>query len=479
MHRTIYLLVLILAMNNCIRENNVDGRKNLNTDSLFVLAKKRIYHEDGRITYTDWLQFPTRTINHLPGYRFPRRSMKLNKFGGRTDRRTELTGFYHVRKIDGRWWVVDPEGCLFKHVAVNSLYTGRSQRNRDAMDNNFGSKETWINETNKMLHRYGFNGTGSRSDIETIIASKQQTVTPLAYTVNLNFMSGYGKLRGGIYTLGGQTVYPNNTIFVFDKNFEHYCDEVARQLIKYSNDPNLFGYFTDNELPFTEKTLDGYITLGNHSDPGYIAATDWLCEHGIKEDEISDECRMEFQAYVTESYLKITTEAIRKYDPNHMVLGSRLHGDEKSSKNFLTTAGQYVDVLSCIYYGKWTPDPVEINNWTLWSGRPYIISEWYIKGEDTGLPNQAGAGWIVKTQRDRGLFYQNFTLALLESNNCVGWHWFKYMDNDPTSEGAELSNFDANKGIVDNYYKEYKSCLEIMSEINMQIYELSDYFDNQ
>ena len=95
------------------------------------------------------------------------------------------------------------------------------------------------------------------------------------------------------------------------------------------------------------------------------------------------------------------------------------------------------------------------------------------------MPNQSGAGWIVKTQTDRGLFYQNYTLALLESKNCVGWHWFKYMDNDPTSEGAELSNIDANKGVVDNYYNEYTTCLDLMSIINLQIYELTDYFDKQ
>ena len=143
----------------------------------------------------------------------------------------------------------------------------------------------------------------------------------------------------------------------------------------------------------------------------------------------------------------------------------------------MKTAGKYVDILACNYYGRWTPDPKEINNWTLWSGRPFIITEWYVKGEDSGLPNQSGAGWIVKTQEDRGLFYQNFTLALLESGNCVGWHWFKYQDNDPAMEGAELSNIDANKGIVDNNYEEYTECLDLMGELNHQVYDLADYFD--
>jgi hypothetical protein len=77
------------------------------------------------------------------------------------------------------------------------------------------------------------------------------------------------------------------------------------------------------------------------------------------------------------------------------------------------------------------------------------------------------------------LFYQNFTLGLLESGNCVGWHWFKYQDNDPALEGAELSNIDANKGIVDNDYREYSNCLDLMREINLQVYDLADYFDDE
>ncbi len=479
MERIIYILVFILIMNSCKQEKNTISNINLNSDTLIVLAKKRIYHVDGRKTYTDWLQFPTRTIHHLAGYSSPRKSVKLNKFGGRKDMRTESAGFFHVRKIDRRWWVVDPEGCLFKHVAVNSIYTGKSQRNQGAFEEKFGTKEIWINETNKMLHEYGFNGAGSWSDIETIIASGQQSATPLAYTINLNFMSGYGLERGGTYSVLGHTRYPNNTIFVFDEEFAHYCDEVAQQLVQYNNDPNLFGYFSDNELPFTMKTLDGYISLENHSDPGFLAAMGWLRDQGINVDEISDEIRSEFRAYVAEIYYKITSGAIRKYDPNHMVLGPRLYGSEKNDESFLRAAGKYADILSCNYYGRWTPVPEEINNWSLWSGRPFIITEWYVKGEDSGLPNQSGAGWIVKTQTDRGLFYQNYTLALLESRNCVGWHWFKYMDNDPTSDGAELSNIDANKGIVDNYYKEYSTCLDLMSEINMHIYELTDYFDKE
>jgi len=65
------------------------------------------------------------------------------------------------------------------------------------------------------------------------------------------------------------------------------------------------------------------------------------------------------------------------------------------------------------------------------SGRPVVVTEWYAKGMDSGMANTTGAGWLVRTQADRGWFYQNFVLALMESKVCVGWHWFKYATTIP------------------------------------------------
>ena len=464
---------------SCNRNQNSEGKINNVRKTIVVQAKKRIYHDDGTRTYTDWVDFKTRSLQQLTAYEAPKNPVRKSKWGGRRDVKVESTGFFHVRKIDERWWGVDPEGYLFMHVAVNSINRGKSERNKEAFAKKFGTSEKWINETNKMIHDHGYNGAGSWSDTKSIISSKQQAKSPLAYTVNLNFMSGYGKERGGTYAVPGHTGYPNSTIFVFDEGFKRYCEKVASELISYKDDPNLYGYFSDNELPFKQKTLDGYLSLDNPSDPGYISAQTWLIDHNIKAEKITDESRNNFLAYVADEYFRIVTNAIKKYDPNHIFLGPRLYSSEKNIESFMITAGKYVDVLSCNYYGRWTPVPEEINNWTSWSGKPFIITEWYVKGEDSGLPNISGAGWIVKTQTDRGLFYQNYTLALLESGNCIGWHWFKYQDNDPSLEGAELSNIDANKGIVNFNYDGYKSCLDKMSEINNQMYDLIDYFDRQ
>ena len=115
--------------------------------------------------------------------------------------------------------------------------------------------------------------------------------------------------------------------------------------------------------------------------------------------------------------------------------------------------------------------------WSRESGRPILITEWYVKGADSGLPNNSGAGWIVKSQQDRGRFYQHFTLGLLESKVCVGWHWFKYIDNDPSEPNTEPSNRDSNKGIVTSRYEPYPALLDAMKPLNDRVYSLTDYFD--
>ena len=43
--------------------------------------------------------------------------------------------------------------------------------------------------------------------------------------------------------------------------------------------------------------------------------------------------------------------------------------------------------------------------------------------EDSGLPTTSfGAGFPVRTQKDRAKFYEHFTLGLLQIKSCVGWH---------------------------------------------------------
>ena len=37
----------------------------------------------------------------------------ISKYGGFKGTKAKATGFFHVEKIEGKWWFVDPEGYLF------------------------------------------------------------------------------------------------------------------------------------------------------------------------------------------------------------------------------------------------------------------------------------------------------------------------------------------------------------------------------
>ncbi|MCX6237996.1 MAG: agarase [Bacteroidia bacterium] len=440
-----------------------------------VEAQRRLYN-GGNVKYATYEPFETRTIELLAGYTPPKKLPALSKYGGLPEHRVEATGFFHVTKIGDRWWGVDPEGYLYINVALNSISMGKSDRNQKAVETKFGSSEKWISQTIEILEENGFNCAGSWSDAEAIISANKTAKHPFAYTINWNFMSTYGKERGGTYQQPGHTGYPNDAIFVFDPEFETFCDRQAKKLLATKDDPNLFGHFSDNEMPFKSKSLDNFLALPE-SEPGHKASVKWMQEQGISKEQITDKHREAFMALVGEKYFSVVSKAIKKYDPNHMYIGARFYSEEKNHAEFMIAAGKYLDIISNNYYNYWTPDSTQMANWTAWTGKPFIVTEYYTKGEDSGMPNQSGAGWIVRTQRDRGLFYQNYNLALLESKNCVGWHYFKYQDNDPTAKGVDPSNIDANKGIVNNDYELWTPMTTLMKELNTQVYSLINYFD--
>ena len=65
----------------------------------------------------------------------------------------------------------------------------------------------------------------------------------------------------------------------------------------------------------------------------------------------------------------------------------------------------------------------------------------------------------------------------MQAKNCVGWHWFRYQDNDPNDAKADDSNKDSNKGIVNLNYDFYSVLTQKMKELNTRVYQLINYFD--
>ena len=174
------------------------------------------------------------------------------------------------------------------------------------------------------MRAHGFNGLGAWSATEPLRAVNP----PLVYTRIWNFMSSYGAKRGGTYQKSGHMGYPNDCIFVFDPAFEEFCDQHAKKLAAQKDDPWLLGHFSDNELPLWRTSLKGFLKFPA-SEHGHQAALKWLRErHGATATvaDITEQDEKDFLGVVVDRYFRIVSTAIKKYDPNHLFLGSRING---------------------------------------------------------------------------------------------------------------------------------------------------------
>ena len=222
----------------------------------------------------------------------------------------------------------------------------------------------------------------------------------------------------------------------------------------------------------------------------YACAWTWLRRITGKDSpdqqDISGDLPELFRGFVWDRYYNVVCGAMRKHDPNHMILGTRFLTHVKNAEWVLRFAALYLDGMTINWYGQWEPNADDLKQIGERADLPMMVTEFYTKAMDAGMANTRGAGWLVPTQQDRADFYQGFTLRLLESKNFVGWHWHQYIDDDRspaviykpgTTIWKDQSNIDANKGIVDIGHRPYTELVEGMAEINRNVYRLIDHFD--
>jgi hypothetical protein len=427
---------------------------------------------DGR----PWRAQPTRTLDLLAGYHKAADRVKLDRFGGCMDwPRERATGFFYAKKIDGRQWLIDPEGYRFYHIALNTVFPPKN------VQRVFGSAEGWGQSLAADMRGAGFNGQMGRLTPEQTRAS-----APAVWVWHKNFMFAFTKQKKLSVPASGTSGFIDKCMPVFHPEFAPFCDRCARDLAQTANDPYLLGYMTDNEIQCPGDLLNRYLALdASHPDlkPNRDAAIAWLTARRGSADpaRIDRRDQFEFIAFAFERYYRIVTAAIRRYDPHHLYLGSRINyrGTQLENPLFWKMLAKYHDVVSVNYYSVWGPDRSDVANWEAWADRPILITEWYAKALDVpGLANTFGAGWLVRTQADRARYYQHFVLRTLECRNIVGYHWFKYRDDPPESTALDCAG-GANKGMFDADGRPYKLLLNAAREVNREAYPLIRFFDQR
>ncbi len=421
----------------------------------------------------------------------------------------EATGFFYSIKLEDRWWIIDPLGfpCYIRAMHNPTMsYRNFSENQKNEALKLYGSEEMWrISVSSWLKDDLHFNLVDAQNGFDDV-------EDRMIYQTGAgSYMYNYAKKVGINSSTGGSTtISENNAMPVFDPGFETFCLEKARNLAAEANNPWILGYTSDNELPLDVDMLANYLKLDptKQIDGSYVNlysyATAWTFLRkmtGLDNPsgaDITTELMELFRGMVWDRYFYVVKSAIRTYDPNHMYLGARFLTKVKDAEWVARFATLYLDCVTVNWYGQWIPDADDLYDFCSVVDLPLMVTEFYVKGlendgsfddPDTPLANTRGAGWVVRTQQDRGDFYQNFTLRLLECKYFVGWHWHMYIDNDSSPEAIykngvdgtdgwrDQSNIDANKGIVNNWHQPYEELCDSMAEINQNVYRLIEHFD--
>lgn len=386
-----------------------------------------------------------RTVRAVPSAAIP--VDERNRFGGAAGARVAAGGnFFRVRQEGGRWWLVDPDGYLFFSVGVNSV---------DPTRIGSGGGNEWARTTHELLTSAGFNTLGRWSKPEPFQAAGRR----IPWCSTLSFMGSYARQRS---KKRGEAGYPNETIPVFDPEWPAFCERYAREKTRPLIEQRwLVGHFSDNELPFRPDALAKYLSLPE-TDPGHLAAIEWMAENRVRRNRIDDEgVRANFLEMVASRYFGIVAAALKKADADHLYIGSRLHG--RCISEPVLRGAKDCDVISVNYYHRWEPEKERLADWTKWSGRPILVTEFYAMKVTNEKTKADGSGFRVLKYSDAAKFYQTLTTGILRDvPNCVGWHWFKYADDSA----------DWHKGIVGREGKVHRTLVEGMAPVNRRAYTL-------
>lgn len=416
---------------------------------------------------------------------------QYDTYGGLMDPalRQEVTGFFYSKKIGDRWWIIDPLGypCYVRGVSgITYQYSSGSPNQKRSALEKYGTLENWaLSAVARLKDGLYFNATTATNNYVLGVDD------PLVEQRSLGggFVKTYAKAKNIHSSKGGSTTLSeNNTMPVFNPDFAEFADTHAKgNTAEHKNKANFIGYTTDNELPMDYDMLTDYLTVDHTKKINYYSyacAWTWLCNMTGKEmptqADITEEMYELFRGFIWDRYFNVVCTATRKYDPNHMILGTRFLTKVKDAEWVIRFSEMYLDCITINWYHEWEADAQSLADIATFADKPIMITEFYAKAmENEGnLANtDSSAGWLVQTQNDRGYFYQNFTLRLLECKNVVGWHWFQYLDCDPEGNQTDVSSQDSNKGMYSNTHNEYTDLTEKMVAINKNVYRLIDYFD--
>jgi len=336
-----------------------------------------------------------------------------DRFGGwAAGPKLKATGHFRTEKVDGRWWLVTPDGTLFFSVGldVTRIMTDITDGSRHPdwyqgevpadgkmaftvwnLEKKFGKKDFAAEYYGFVLRRFdawGLNTVGNWSAPELGLLSRKPYVASVLERAK------------------GVPRHPKFHIYdLLDPDFEprmraairaRFADDAA--LRHAAKDPMCIGFFVDNELQFQK----------------------WIPEVGRERAEAG-----------LDLYFRVCREELAQAAPGKLYLGCRFVGFRQSGLLW-RAAAKHCDVVTVNAYAN---SVFNISDRIFDGGeeKPILVGEFHFGCLDRGMFKPGLAP--VCDQAERGRSYLRFVEGCLQHPRIVGCHWFQYRDQPLLGRG--------------------------------------------
>ena len=369
-----------------------------------------------------------------------------DRFGGwKGGPRLKATGHFRTEKVDGKWWLVTPEGRLFFSVGLDVTRTmtdvtdgsrhpdwyegqvpadGKMAFTLWNLEKKFGKKDFEDDYYDFVLRRFdawGLNTIGNWSAPGLCSKSKKPYVASVLERAQ------------------GVKRHPKFHIYDFAApDFEERMRAAIRGkfagdpfLAHAAKDPMCIGFFVDNELQFQK----------------------WIPEVGERA-----------AAPLLDLYFRVCREELAKAAPGKLYLGSRFVGFRQSGLLW-RTAAKHCDVVTVNAYANSVYNLSE-RMFAKGAEKPILVGEFHFGCLDRGMFKP---GLVpVCDQVERARSYTRFVEGCLQHPLIVGCHWFQYRDQPLLGRGdGEAYQI----GFVDVCDRPYPELCRAARKIGGELYE--------
>jgi hypothetical protein len=360
-----------------------------------------------------------------------------------------MTKFFTLARKNSRWIFIDPEGNPFWSLGMNHIdpATLRYLESGDIWNTRYSnSMQTWLGQVRADLLDWGFNSVGWVQEVVTINPENHRHSRSFTFEEYQWLDMPYCHLLPFAETHQWEieTRQPDFT----RRGFEEWCDYVARDhCTRMRDDPKLIGYFY-TDCPMWVHTARDNEWKGPLFDPERLHS-----ETGRR--ELFD---------LATRYYRVTHEAIRRYDPNHLILGDRYEANAPLPEIVIDAAMAYVDVLSFQCFD--TPEKVheKLARWATYSHRPVLIAD------SAQRQPVSDSSWPAHSDRENDPHAHGRVLRMLtEIPECVGYHLCgAYLKNRTRRSGLRDHRDIPAEEIIDGIREQNKCILDWIKSIELE-----------